>query len=98
MAKKPKFKPVVTRIRLSYEQAVLACNCSKGTDPWTGFKWVTDASYKSTGTGQYTEFCNNPALKWQTTSQNVHRCGYRQDEYPDYHSDLSYVDSGGSSS
>jgi hypothetical protein len=27
MAKKPKFKPVVTRVKLNPEQAVLTCSC-----------------------------------------------------------------------
>ena len=27
MSKKPKFKPVITRVKLNPEQAVLACNC-----------------------------------------------------------------------
>ena len=28
MAKRPKFKPVITRVKLNPEQAVLACSCS----------------------------------------------------------------------
>lgn len=27
MPKKPKFKPVITRVKLNPEQAVLSCNC-----------------------------------------------------------------------
>ncbi len=30
MPRKPKFKPVVTRIKLNPEQAVLSCNCHTG--------------------------------------------------------------------
>jgi hypothetical protein len=38
MAKKPKFKPVITRVKLNPEQAVLTCTCSNGNVPdWLSF-------------------------------------------------------------
>ena len=30
MTRKPKFKPVITRVKLNPEQAVLTCNCYSG--------------------------------------------------------------------
>lgn len=31
MSRKPKFKPVITRVKLNPEQAVLACDCYDGS-------------------------------------------------------------------
>ena len=38
MHRKPKFKPVITRIKLDPEQAVLTCTCFEGVHPveWSG--------------------------------------------------------------
>ena len=38
MSRKPKFRPVVTRVKLNPEQAVLACNCWSGTKVARGNK------------------------------------------------------------
>lgn len=35
MSVKPKFKPVVTRVKLNPEQAVLVCSCYSGSYIWT---------------------------------------------------------------
>lgn len=47
MAKKPKFKPVITRVKLNPEQAVLTCTCWSGGNNWNsssfGFDWVFSA-------------------------------------------------------
>jgi hypothetical protein len=53
MSKKPKFKPIITRIKLNPEQAVLYCSCYTG-----GFylrRFNTPTSFTSTGSG--TGYC-----------------------------------------
>jgi hypothetical protein len=42
MVKKPKFKPVITRVRLNPEQAVLACNCYNNGQVLAGSPVVTN--------------------------------------------------------
>lgn len=45
--KKPKFKPVITRVKLNPEQAVLTCNCYSGVVPlfYSGVGWSRSTSY-----------------------------------------------------
>jgi hypothetical protein len=45
MTQKPKFKPVVTRVKLNPEQAVLFCNCYRG------------ARFRSVGVTRNGSFC-----------------------------------------
>jgi hypothetical protein len=47
MAKKPKFKPVITRVKLNPEQAVLACAC-----------YSTGKTYISYVGDRYTSYCD----------------------------------------
>ncbi|MFH0798814.1 MAG: hypothetical protein V2A66_01390 [Pseudomonadota bacterium] len=42
MPKKPKFRPVVTRVELNPEQAVLECNCM--SDPVYGGQYWNESS------------------------------------------------------
>jgi len=49
MAEKLRFKPVITRIKLNPEQAVLACACYRGT-AWVRNKAKTGVSYCSART------------------------------------------------
>lgn len=54
MGKKPKFKPVITRVRLNPEQAVLVCPC------WTGNVGSTNrkvADYCVTASRTTRTFC-----------------------------------------
>jgi len=39
MDKKPKFKPLITRVHLNPEQAVLSCNCWSSNKYWTTINW-----------------------------------------------------------
>ncbi|MBN1492822.1 MAG: hypothetical protein JW938_01595 [Candidatus Omnitrophica bacterium] len=45
MAKKPKFKPEITRVKLNPEQAVLACTCMAIGMQWTHRSWIAHSSY-----------------------------------------------------
>lgn len=61
MPKKPKFKPIISRIKLNPEQAVLTCSCYSGvsgddypgpysgcySDPYTGEKAMGISSTES---------------------------------------------------
>jgi hypothetical protein len=51
MARKPKFKPIVTRVKLNPEQAVLACGCYNGGWNYTstGFAFYSTLTACSTG-------------------------------------------------
>jgi hypothetical protein len=53
MARKPKFKPTITRVKLNPEQAVLSCDCNNGA-----FGWYTYGS-TNLGTGKGSQvYCN----------------------------------------
>ncbi len=55
MERKPKFKPVITRVKLNPEQAVLQCSCydSDWNDPGTGIEiWACAAGQSKTYAGK----------------------------------------------
>ena len=68
MSKKPKFRPVLTRIKLNPEQAVLACGCySTGLiAQYTGA--ITEASWTPTSS----TVCNG---YWSKTTLSATGCG-----------------------
>ncbi len=43
MSKKPKFKPVISRVKLNPEQAVLACSCYTAGKVSTGYTATASA-------------------------------------------------------
>ena len=64
MSKKPKFKPVITRVKLNPEQAVLTCTCSTsgvrvviGSVHTMTYDNVCNAGRSVTNTHMYTHCC-----------------------------------------
>ena len=45
MAKKPKFKPEITRVKLNPEQAVLSCTCMSIGMQWTHTSHIAHRTY-----------------------------------------------------
>lgn len=58
MPRKLKFKPVITRIKLNPEQAVLACECFA-----LDHRVTTGAYWSNGGTAQFCQGKTNPAIK-----------------------------------
>lgn len=58
MPTKPKFKPVITMIKLNPEQAVLACSCYGRGRAYTGRSWSRRSTvcYRNT---RRTNYCSN---------------------------------------
>lgn len=54
MVKKPKFKPVITRVKLNPEQAVLTCTCMSRNTRWTG------GDHTMWGPTQGPDICHRP--------------------------------------
>lgn len=62
MPRKPKFRPLITRVKLNPEQAVLQCSCID--DESSGGIDITGATYCA-GKGSYGDACN---IHWSTAS------------------------------
>ncbi len=52
MSRKPKFKPVITRVKLNPEQAVLTCNCFSG-----GWQFAFDGYNRPGGNWFQATYC-----------------------------------------
>jgi hypothetical protein len=76
MVKKKKFKPVVTKIKLNPEQAVLQCSCyntgfvAYGSYP--GYNWSVKRSTCASGSKSVTSMAINPTFAgtWYQLSGN----------------------------
>lgn len=60
MPRKPKFKPVITRVKLNPEQAVLSCNCYSIGTLSSGVFWKGGTSTTMLCTGIRSGWPNHP--------------------------------------
>jgi len=61
MGRKPKFKPIITRVKLNPEQAVLSCDC------WTQLtRWLA-TNYTARSGSRLTQYCTGTAKQYANT-------------------------------
>jgi hypothetical protein len=70
MKPKPRFNPVITRVKLNPEQAILACAC------WMSGSYASSGTRNTTSTRNSANFCfgttrrQYPPASWSTVGRN----------------------------
>ena len=68
MSRKPKFKPVITRVKLDPEQAVLSCSCVTTSTVMGDLLWIG----RSTGQSSVCNGGGTRVVSWFGTGQSCH--------------------------